>query len=243
MNRSRTIVCLAASLALTLGATSSFGYTVNGVLTDWGVTPFSDWNPSASEISYILEDWPGPDPYPNGGERFDLEAGYAVVDDGKLFVGIVSSFPSIGALLSGELIKPGDLGIDLDGDGYYEFGVLMHGGLPSQVLANPTWTLPHGHVGIPANGPSTMVAGTPVGMASFVYNEVGVLEPDGTKTYIIEVSIPMGALGDWGADEMASLHYTMTCGNDALDWNVRVPEPSCLALFGLAGLGLWRRRR
>jgi hypothetical protein len=230
-------------LVLALAATSSYGYTVNGSLYDWGVTPFTDWVPSGGQISYILEDWGGPGPYPIGGEVFDLEAGYATVDNGKLWVGIVSSFPSTGALFSGEQIMPGDLGIDLDGDGYYEFGVVLHGGLAPRILANPTWTLPHAFVGIPANGPSTMTSGTEVGLATAIYHEVGVLEPDGTKTYIIEVSVPMGALGSWGADEMASLHYTMTCGNDALDWNVQVPEPSCLAILCLAGVSLWHRRR
>lgn len=247
----------AALLAVAVMSGSSSGAIIDvdgDVVPDWGATPFIDWAPTLTSgggtgvqgIDYTSANWgdaPGElGPYPHGGETFDLEAGYAAVSntDDTFYVAIVSSFPENGYLYSGALVMPGDLAIDLPGGSMYEFGVVGHGALAGQVRFNPTWSLPHGYLGFPSMGPSTMTGGTVVGTASFVYYDAGIaIEGNGTNTYIIEIGIPLGLLGSW---DNASLHYTMTCGNDVLNWNV-VPEPSCIALMCLAGLGLLGRRR
>lgn len=242
MTRMRSTLCGATAVVLAVLAANAYPYTIDGNLADWGVTPFSDWVPKPA-VSYVLENW-GDAPsewgsYPHGGETFDLEAGYAVVSGGYLWVAMVSSFPESGWDLNGTAVEPGDLAIDIDGDGLYEFGVKGWGTMAGRMVENPTWSLPHASIGLPANGPSTATGGTFRGFASFIYFDAGVLEPDGTHTYIIEMAIPMVVLGDW---DLISLHYTQTCGNDALDWDIPIPEPSCVALMALVALGIWRRR-
>jgi hypothetical protein len=255
MFKHRKAILSAALLAVAVmsgGSTAAIIDVDGQLVADWGVTPFTDWAPDLTSgggtgvlgIDYVSANWgdyPGETgAYPHGGETFDLEAGYAVVTDTTLYVAIVSSFPESGVTVSGATVLPGDLAIDLPGGSMYEYGVVGHGVLAGQVRHNPTWTLPQGYLGFPSMGPSTMVGGTVVGNADLVYSDAGLIEGDGTHTYIIEMAIPLSLLG--GGWDDASLHYTMTCGNDELNWTV-VPEPSCIALMCLGGLGLLGRRR
>jgi hypothetical protein len=97
----------------------SFAYIIDGKLDDWGdgIIPFSDWYPNSNTIEGTVEDDERPcggDVW--GGEYYDVEALY-FDDDGEYFYfAMVSSYP-----LGGRLA--GDLGIDLDSDEEYEYGV------------------------------------------------------------------------------------------------------------------------
>jgi hypothetical protein len=140
---------------------------------------------------------------------------------------------------------PGDLAIDLNSDGVYEFGVVGYGLDKGDVYFGPDWSLPHGDVGYPGDGPSTLSGGTYLDTIPFIYADVGSPEPGNSHTYILEMSLPLALLGD--PEGHARLHHTMTCGNDPLDGEVgigQVPEPATLGLAILgAMLTLGCRRR
>ncbi|MBV1889658.1 MAG: PEP-CTERM sorting domain-containing protein [Gammaproteobacteria bacterium] len=52
----------------------------------------------------------------------------------------------------------------------------------------------------------------------------------------------MSGLG-WGDEFILDGHWTMSCGNDAIDGHVSVPEPATLPLLGLGFLGFALRKR
>jgi len=229
-----------------LSAGNAQAIVIDGQLADWGVTPFADWTPDVA-ATYVVENYgdaPGEHgAFPNGGELFDLEAGYASADGNYLYIAIVSSTPPDGIPdpdpNRSEVYMPGDIALSLDGIDGYEIGVVGTGPNLGEIYRDPSWSLPHGYIGFPANAPSTLSGGTWVGTASAVYADAGALEADGTKTYIIEMAIPWSALGT-SPQQMPSIqiHNTQTCGNDALDWDITVPEPSVLTLMAMGLVGL-----
>ena len=229
------LVGCVAVLGLAQGGLGSI--VVDGQLGDWGVTPFADWQPDWPAW-YTEENWgdhPGESgAYPNGGEVFDQEALYARIDNDVLYMAIVTSMPEAGYYARGRQIMPGDLAMDFDGDGVYEFGIVGYGSDKGQVYFEPAWSLPDGDVGFPSQGPSTLSGGTYLDTIPFLYADAGVLEADATHTYILEMSIPMALLGN--PDGTIRLHHVMTCGNDALDGEIEVqnvPEPATVGVMML----------
>jgi hypothetical protein len=127
----------------------------------------------------------------------------------------------------------------------YSWGINGFGSLIGTVIGGPTWSLPDGSIGLPGNGPSTMSGGTATGRGSAVYVDAGVLEPDGSHTYVIEMAIPWSLLQTTTPIESVQFHYAPSCANDVLNWSANVPEPSVIALIavGLIGMPLRMRMR
>ena len=258
--------------------------TVDGNLLDWGVTPFSDWTPDlAPGADYVVGNWHNQS-FPNGGETFDLEALFVAADENYLYIAIVGSMPETGAqdpYGRNVTYTPGDICLNLDvanepgtvtGEYGYEYGVRTTGD-PAQsdpdganpgdrkgaVYYLPDWSLPHGQYGFPANGPSTMTAGTYVGAGDLVYVDGdeayygaggGLLEGS-SATYIIETALPWGIFDDLMATDHKLFYYTMSCGNDTLKLCSElippkqvVPEPATVVFLGtVSALGMVARRR
>lgn len=174
-------------------------------------------------------------------------------------MGLVSSFPQGGAVDpydSHVWIAAGDLLLDVNhGDGFlWEYAAIMNGSKKGDLYYRPALVLPQASAGTtPGNGPSNVDvahSGLPIGKATVAWHNYGDLEDYGSPTYGIEAAIPWSALGGLPG-ESVMVHYTMGCGNDALNLvgplQQLVPEPvtAGLLLFGGTVLlaGACRRRR
>lgn len=232
---------------------------VNGSLDDWGVTPGAydsinpqaQWVPSTAGVTYVSEDQIDYSLNPGyGGQDFDVEAIYFKKEGDIAYFAVVSGFP-IGGYpnYNGSAYYAGDLAIDFGSNGSYEFGVTvtnhLSGVAPDHLVGNAAtdWSTPY----FTESGPFQLTGGTDLGAVQFAYNSTTYLVGD---HYVYEYGIPVSLFGaDWTGDNPdLTVHWTMSCGNDALDLHVNAvlnPEPStyALLLLGLSSFGLLRRFR
>ena len=251
----KSIITFAIIAIFLFTATLAYGYAIDGNLTDWGVTPFSDWAPASPTAQWAEGNHTGSGAYPNGGEAFDIEALYADMDEDFLYIAIVFSMPPEGVddpYGRDRHYFAGDIALDLDdddstGEDGFEFAIGTHADNIGQIIYLPDWSLPNGSVGFPVNGPSDAEGGLHVGDAVMAYVNAGDLEGNDTDTFIIETAV---ALSDLGNAEDYEVHFTLDCGNDLLEVSgfaptQAIPEPGTIAIIG-AGLafaaGIARKR-
>ncbi|MBI5741240.1 MAG: PEP-CTERM sorting domain-containing protein [Nitrospirae bacterium] len=264
-----TVVCLAVSIE----ASTMF-------LEDWGVTP-ENWTPATapSNIEWATEDFTGEDGgfvSPGwGGQPFDSEAAYMAFDDSKLYIAIITGMPQSGSEdpwrydndfydntfdwnrgLEKYWYDPGDIGIDIDGNGSYEFAVTTRVNNSKSSYAptpgdgmllsgNLEWVDPrawkHYFLYNDWGGVSDPWAVTGYDAAmdmgdSFSYSAFG------DSHYAIEMVIDTSLLGLESGD-LLSMHWVMECGNDNINLTSEVPssvpEPSTLILLSLGIAGLF----
>ncbi|MCU0914455.1 MAG: hypothetical protein MUC88_07840 [Planctomycetes bacterium] len=249
--RSAMTVWVVLGWALTSAAFA--GYTVDGSLSDWGVTPFVDWipNPPADFTETNNVNFYHAAAY---SESYDFEAMYFDNDAGQLYLGVVSSHPLV------PLEGAGDIGIDLNGDMTVsehgvvtglEYALLVGADHVGQVRHDPVWSLttakewPDGWQGSPfrALGGTVVGEGT-VAVAHYPNLEFG--------TYILEAAVPWDIVGGYGQAWFVGLHMSNWCGNDSINLHgsvtgppVVIPAPGALVLVGLGAslVGWWRRGR
>jgi hypothetical protein len=99
------------------GAGSAHAYVLDGDLSDWGVTPFSDWTPDSATADYTVEVNSGSG---HCGDNEGIHAMYMDNDCSYLYFGIVSSNPY--GYGGNDSIFSEDLGIDFGADGTYQYG-------------------------------------------------------------------------------------------------------------------------
>lgn len=259
------LAALSSAHALTVGA--------GGQVTNWGITPFSNWGPPANVISNGGQDnnW-SPINYPSGvghqpspggatGELFDLEALYARQNGDNFEALLITSMPLYTTLSAGGYhYRLGDLFIDMDNDDTYDMVLITQDtngqgfvGGELRKVSEVYGIIGHdsGYGGYPdiaeqAN-PFSLKSGSLLAtgtLSSAFYNYSNGTEP----TWIYEWSVPFGDLS-LTQGETLKLHMTVECGNDLIEVSgtplgqPNVPEPMTLVLAGSALAALARRAR
>lgn len=252
---------LLVSCVLGWNPQTAAAYTLDGDLSDWGVTPFVDWTPGSSSVDWVEKDWTPSPHYPGyighgtsplGGEKYDIEAMFFNDTTQYLYFALVTSLPLSG--LYG--MNAGDIALGFGVSGSYDYAIKTQGlssyGLQTvdikQLGPGDSWT----NCTIPIANPAYLAAGvgTTIGLAELYYwNAEGVYNEPGTpvNTWILEGRMPSALFGGLAYQgNHIRLHHSMACGNDYInllgDLDV-VPEPATMGLLGFGLLGLFGLRK
>ena len=176
---------------------------------------------------------------PSGGEFWDVEAMYITEDSDNIYVLIITSLPPYAKPL-----PPGDLALDLDNDGVYEYGVKIvdpTAGMVYDTTPEDSWI---NATDLPDNSPALIDVdrAVPTGnYAELSYFPLNVFEKfKGKKynNYAIELKIPKSYVGLDGktlsggrTGHGARFHYSeASCGNDIVEQEIAIPEFSMILI-------------
>ena len=263
----KKLVLLAGVIAaglMGLNLTPARAYVIDGSVLDWGIDLSSANSkgyldshlPSGGlDTDTVTEDnadkyhkWTEVGPGWAYYNYFDAEAIYFDNDQSYAYIAIVQGLPISGYKVNGyPRFYPGDIGLDLNHDGVYEYGLDVReydaADKKAKLFNNLTasnWQDVYYPAFSIAN-PWEIKSGSTFNWVDFVYSE------NQNSHYVLEAAIPLSYLG-LSADPGAAIspltvHWTMQCGNDYLNLPADVnpvPEPGSLVLlvtglFGLAG--------
>ena len=154
------------------------------------------------------------EPYGSPNEKYDIEAIYFDQDTECIYVAVVVGLGPDG----GGDYAPGDLALDIDGDGEYEYGVKLGTQTGSRdleqfgIYENITWGTSNY---IPENSPTVILSGDKVGEADGAYTSAYVPPDNGYDNYVVELAIPKSSIGNPQTPvSIYDLHLSEGCGNE-----------------------------
>ena len=174
MKRSRTLLLITVGLLLAVSvACADISITVDGSLTDWGVTPGSDYTPLSGVNSWI-EPGIGSNGYVGpgyGGQDFNVEAMYSTVADGKLNFAVITGFSPEGQYANGHKYYPGDILIDFEPH-YVPSGSTTPTGTINYAIETTTYSSTRRHGGEGAQGAGALFSNVTPGLARIEWDGV-----------------------------------------------------------------------
>jgi len=256
-------VAVALCLGFVLAGGSAYAFSFS-YYPEFGTSVF-DANNNTSPINYPGVGYlPSPGSYAEGGENFDEEGLFLGYKNGSLYGALTNSFGA-GAYSPSwqQTYATGHLFFGLNG-AYDQFAINLADGklykvnaweniqnIPGSYYSNATI---RNKVGAFRMTSGVYIATLSDFMMTSLKNYEGVAEgpnplaPSSNRdTYVYEWRIDMSLLSSYmsGPASKAKFHHTLGCGNDLIEREVAIPEPTTLILFGsgLLGFALYRRRR
>jgi hypothetical protein len=264
-------------LAMVVMTGNASAIVTDGNWSDWfsyNGTVHNDWDQGAAAASRLsssfrFQDDPDTDPF--GGQPYDIEQLFYYFEDadsnalsgGTLHIGMVTGYDP-----NNTTYRSGDFFIDLGATGDYDIAVatgvesarfgtgwandgtwdettdgvttVLTGSNPYRILEGAGGAVEFGTGPLAGLGVSVAWGLPPAGAVGTAHNFLEIaVELDGAFEEQIDNGLGQGGIG---------LHWTMQCGNDAIDVVddvplAPVPEPTTMVLLGMGVLGMALRAR
>ena len=181
--------------------------------TSSSISPYEEPRPKGSDGYVYIQ--------PASGEDYDLEALYFDDNNTDIFIALVTSVNPRG---TGDM-KLGDIALDINNDGRYEYGVNTSASGSSTngtIIENPGWNKTQYFVD---SDPYKMTSGSFAGKGNVTVRQVSVKEkikkPGQAEVqkdnWVLEASLPKSVFENLSPDQKSGIHITITCENDEIE--------------------------